>query len=415
LHKLNETTAAMKLFNILVLGLIYGASAKIFASDWYLARKGLPTASVGGTTTSKILMTYESGKGDFEVSVFATDCVTSATAVTATQTSTYIKDFKIFELAVALNIDQTKISTSNVWTTDGSTKGTIALCVRVDLLDKPKGTSYNFNEQKLMVTVDLTQGFTIAAVAVDRTATGEDTIAAQTDYGLTVCQCNENSECSTSTIVQGVAAFICIKTTPGSGVLISSIQKLQYSQAGVIKIPAITNGEPNGFSDVINSNTTARIQSILPSIVFAPANVKVPLVGEGVAVVRFGSGRARSLRFSVGNSAGQIGGRASRLMQEQQTGEAQTGFSVTMALASNTNESQELANTEISTGALIGAIVGAISGVAIIVALLLAVCRRKKEDDKHEQANAGCAETTASDQLSASSRQQDGLSWVNPV
>ncbi|KAI2492550.1 hypothetical protein MHU86_22001 [Fragilaria crotonensis] len=228
-HNIPETTAAMKLFNILVLGLIYGASAQ--SADWYLAPTGTPTASVGGTNTSVIDLTYETANHSPAVRVYKDDCTTTATAVTAQlKTPTSIQGSTHLSLPVALNIDQTQVSSSNIWTTNGSTQGMIQLCVRVDLLDST-GTSYNFKEQKLYVTVDLTQGFTIAAVDVDRTAAGVDNTNANTEFGLNVCQCNASSICTTSTLVQGDAAFVCITTTAGSGVQIASIQQLNYTQA----------------------------------------------------------------------------------------------------------------------------------------------------------------------------------------
>ncbi|KAI2493938.1 hypothetical protein MHU86_20580 [Fragilaria crotonensis] len=324
------------------------------------------------------------------VRVFKADCTTTATAVTALlQTPIAIQGSTHLTLPVGLDINQTAVSSSNIWRSVDSTTGMIELCVRVDLLDGT-GTSYNFKEQKLYVTVDLTQGFTIAAVDVDRNAAGVDNTNANTEYGLNVCQCNASSICTTSTLVQGDAAFVCITTTAGSGVQIASIQQLNYTQAGVIDIPAIANGVGNGLTDVVNQGTSARIQSQLPSVLFDPANIGIPLVGNGVVVVRFGTGRARNLRFTIGNSAGQnadAGSAASRLMQEQGT-ESQTGFSVRMALAASPSESQQPAQSQLSTGVLIGGIVGAIAGVAIIAALVLAARRRKKDDDDDEQEQA---------------------------
>ncbi|KAI2492555.1 hypothetical protein MHU86_22006 [Fragilaria crotonensis] len=366
--------AAMKLFNFLVFGLIYGASA--LSSDWYLASTGTPTVNVGGTSTSEIQLTYEMANHDPAVRVFKADCTTAATAVTAMlQTPVAIQGSTHLTLPVALDIDQTQVSTSNIWRTVDSTTAMIELCVRVDLLDGT-GTSYNFNEKQLYVTVDLTQGFTIAAVDVNRDAAGVDNTNANTDYGLTVCQCNQTSICSNNPIAQGDAAFLCIKTTAGSGVEVSSIQQLNYTQAGVIEIPAIDNGTGNGLTDVVHQGTIARVQSQLPSILFDPANVNIPLVGNGVVVVNFGTGRARNLRFAFGHSNGRTGGRASRFMQ-QQGNEAQTGFSVSMALVPRTNESQEPPNTDANTGPNTGVIIGgtlaAIAAVALIIAALVLV------------------------------------------
>ena len=392
----------MKLFTTLVFGLVYAASAQPSASTWYLESTGTPTATVGGTNTPEIQLNYEISSRARTVQVFASDCATATTAVTASlQAPTAIQNSVHLALVANLDVDPTQVASSNLWTNVNSTTGRIELCVRVDLRDGT-GTSYNFKETKLYVTIDLSQGFTIAAIDVDRTAAGTVNTNAQTNYGLTVCQCNELSVCGIATLVQGDAASICITTTAGSGVEISSVQQLTYAQAGVVSIPAIANGVKNELTDVNNQGTAARIQSQLPSVLFDPANIDIPLVGSGVVVVRFGSGRVRNLRFVIGDSVGHIedSAVASRMMQEQ-TKETQTTFSVSMALAPI--KAEEPPKAEANTGALIGAIVGAIAGVAMIVALVLAA-RRKKEDDKEEGAMAGsivCAEYDKKDEAKA--------------
>lgn len=375
----------MKLFNIVVIVLTYAASASAAASDWYLAATGTPTANVGGTNTSEIHLTYEISNHFPAVRVFKADCTTPATAVTALlQTPIAIQGSTHLAFDINLDLDETRVSTSNIWTTVDSTTAMIEVCVRVDLLDST-GTSYNFNERKLYVTIDLTQGFTVSGVDVNRAAASVDSTIAQTDYGLTVCQCNQSSVCSNKPLSQGDAAFLCIKTTAGSGVTVSTIQQLTYNQTGVVEIPAIANGLGNGLTDVVNQGTIARIQSQLPSVLFDPANVGIPLVGSGTVVVRFGSGRIRNLRFTIGNSVDQIGGSASRVMQEQGT-ESQTGFSVRMALAPR--QSEEPPKATLTTVLMIGGIAGAVAGVAIVAALVL-VSRRKKEDDNEEDTKAG--------------------------
>jgi hypothetical protein len=374
----------MKLFNTLVIGFTYAASTSDADFNWYLEPTGIPTANIGATTTPKIQLTYEISNHAPAVRVFAIDCTTTATAVVALlQTPLAIRGSTHLAFAVILDVDPSEFANSNILTNVDSTTAKIELCVRVDLLDST-GTSYNFNERKIFVTIDLTQGFAVAAVDTTRAAAGEDNARAQTDYGLTVCQCNQTSICSTEPLAQGDAAFLCIKATDGSGVTVSSVQQLTFNQTGVIEIPAVDNGVGNGLTDVVIEGTMARIQSQLPSILFDPANVGIPLVGSGTVVVRVGSGRARNLRFDIGNSVGHIGGSASRMMQEQ-TSEAKTGFSVSMALAPLKSEDTPKANVNIV--ALIGGIVGGIAGVAIIVALVLAA-RRKNEDEKDEETKA---------------------------
>jgi hypothetical protein len=376
----------MKLFNILVFGLIYAPSVQSAASDWYVASTGTPTASVG-TTGSSIQLTYDIVDRARTVSVFALDCITPVDPLPTLSESTgavsVVTNRRTLTLDIAL--DQDVITTSNIWTAsaDGTT-GSIKLCVRVDVLDGVGGTSYNFNEQKLTVGIDLTKGFAVNTIDVNRDVADVNANAA-TEYGITTCQCDENSVCSTATLTQGSAAAICIVTTPNSGVLISSVKDLKYALGSSYGFDAITGGTNTATTDVVNQDTSARIATQIPSSAFDTSLIGFPLVGTGTIVVTFGSGRARNLRFAIGNSASHVGGSASRMMQAQKN-ETQTAFSVSMALASP--EPEEPPKAEANTGVLIGGIVGAIAGVAIIVALVLAA-RRKKGDDKKEEATAG--------------------------
>jgi len=125
--------------------------------------------------------------------------------------------------------------------------------------------------------------------------------------------------------------------------------------------------------------TTKVVQTQLPSDLFTPSNVDLPLFGSGIVVISFGSGPARNLRFTIdNNSVDHVGSSASRKMQDQ-TNQTQTGFSFSIDLAPR--EMEEAPQADANTGVFIGVIIGAISGVAIIVAVVLAA-RRKKDYDK---------------------------------
>lgn len=372
----------MKLFNILVFGLIGAASAQTETSKWYLVATGTPTASVGGTntqTTPEIQLTYEiSDQGpDLEVSLYNVDCVTPgpSTIVTPTYVTSPIQGTSRVQVTVSLDIDPTQLAGSSIYSTVG-TVGKIELCVRFDVLDGID--SYNFNERKLFIDVDLSQDFAISTVS-DRAAAGVTNANAATDFGLDVCQCNENSVCSTATITQGQAAFICIKQTANSGVTIANIDSLTYTKDAETILAIVSNNpdEMTTVQPITGGAGGERIQTQLPSALFETAGA---LSAEGTIVVSYGSVRSRQLRFSVGNAVGHTGGSASRLMQEQRN-ETQADFSVSMMLAPPPPQSEEPPKSETNPGVLIGGIVGGIAGVAIIVALVLAIRRKKEQDD----------------------------------
>jgi len=295
---------------------------------------------------------------------------------------------------VQLHFVQQYMSQSSLWTNVNSTTGRIDVCVRTTLLlaNDPTNTVYNFDEQKVSVTIDLAQGFEVAAIDVDRGSAAENNADADTNYGLTFCQCNTQSTCASDTnimkINQGDPVFICIQTTANSGIEIDSVKALTYVQEGAASLAAInSDGTVNGLTKVTNAGTNARVQTQLPATFFVAANQNVNVVATGTVVLRFGSGQIpnRNLRFTIGNSVDHMhGSSSSSRMMQAQTNETETGFSVSMALAPL--ESEDAPTADSNTGVIIGVIVGGIAGVAvIIVALVLAARRRgKKEDDYNE-------------------------------
>ncbi len=61
------------------------------------------------------------------------------------------------------------------------------MCVRTSLLlsNDASNTVYNFNEQKVRVTINLANGFEVDGIDVNREAADENTPNAGTEYGLT--------------------------------------------------------------------------------------------------------------------------------------------------------------------------------------------------------------------------------------
>ena len=70
--------------------------------------------------------------------------------------------FVFASLSIALKVDQATVASSNIWRAPENNKRMTELCVRVDLLDRWDGTSYNFYEQRLYVTIHLTASFTVS-------------------------------------------------------------------------------------------------------------------------------------------------------------------------------------------------------------------------------------------------------------
>jgi len=362
-------------------------------SNWYLERHGgVQWSAFDALGQLNISMVYNVSKtASYTVNLKKSNCidpVDSTVAWPVNQLYPYGAPSQYNGLRVDALIDEAKVANSPIWTAFAiNNTARIDLCARVDLTDTASGTSYNFHEQKLSVTIDLTQGFTVTGVGVGREAATEVATTSSVNAGLSVCKCGETAVCSDTTpLVQGDALFICISSTV-AGVRVASVQNLTLVQAStpVYNSSVIAGGlSTNTVTSLGFVGTTAVVQTQLPSGLFTPSNVGVPLTGSGRVLISIGDGRVRSLRFAIDNSVDDLGSSVSRKMQDQ-TNETQTGFSFTINLAPR--EMEEAPQAADNTALFIGVIIGAIAGVAIIVAVVLAT-RRKKEYDKAVETNA---------------------------
>ena len=86
------------------------------------------------TATNEITIDYRIGKGRaYQVNLFAKDCVGSITGMTITTTTNRTAGVTSDHdgLKVMIDLDKSKITSSNIWTVDEST---LEFCVRLQLL-----------------------------------------------------------------------------------------------------------------------------------------------------------------------------------------------------------------------------------------------------------------------------------------
>ncbi len=133
------------------------------------------------------------------------------------------------------------------------------MCIRVDLtLDS--GTSVTFHEQKLYVTVGLTQGFEVQDISLERTAATNETGTATFDYEVTACHCNTTFECDDSIVLtQGSDILLCVETT-APNVKINDIRSLTMSQGGQDVTTPIVDGNEDPLTETTIDGKKAVIQ-----------------------------------------------------------------------------------------------------------------------------------------------------------
>jgi len=252
-------------------------------------------------TGSELELHYNISIRSHRITAYQDDCTTeipdSVTSVISS--STNVTDTHA-DLEVLLDIQQETVTNSPIWTSLGIGQGQIAVCIRVDLVlgELDTGTSVTFHEQKLYVDIDLTQGFQVTDITLDRTAATNETGTAQFDYEVSACHCDPSSfDCyepndPNSVLTQGSDILLCVETT-APNVRINDIRSLTMTGDDV------TNPIVNGNGDALTQTTVvgkkARIRYQVISSFFQNEN-PTPIVASGIVLLEFFSEGSRMLR-----------------------------------------------------------------------------------------------------------------------
>jgi hypothetical protein len=285
-------------------------------------------------------------------------------------------------LDVTLDVKQDTVVGSPIWTNGTKTgEGFIKFCVRVDLvLDDANQTSANFHEQKLLLTIGLSQGFSVMSdIDLLRDDADEEIEDVQVIFDLFSCHCNASAYCVDETLYQGDDVYICVSADPDSDVEIDSVDDLDFTQ-GSLSIMAINDGSEDDLTEVLYTGKTALIRSQMRSLFFLEPNPD-PVSVTGQVSFIFGDVR-RTLRIE---SLLRGSEHAPRKMQEPEDVES-AGFKTTLQLldAPAPTSPENEGTGGIGTFPLIASIFGAFAGVAIIA---FAFVLRKKKDDDEEPAD----------------------------
>ncbi len=304
----------------------------------------------------------------YDVTCTGTPVSSSVVNVTATPTVTTSGNSN---LNVGLHLYKSKLVGSSIWVNSTNvTFGFIELCIRVDLVVDPNNvtaTSINFNEQKLFLTVNLLNGFTVILNNLSRNATSLANTTANAQYTVNVCRCNQQGSCvsdSVSALVQGSDVFLCVYSG-SANVQVVGIAGLTLTQ-GFVSIASIVASNPDAVTDVSQSliAPSGSTPSIPGSIIhskmrseFFVAPTPAPVVVNGFAILPF----QRRLHVVP----------LPRTLQQSTTGDFNVTLSLTMANAATpTSEGGD------STTVIIIAVVA--SAVAVLaVAAIFYACKRR--------------------------------------
>lgn len=351
--------------------------------DWDLPQPfNVSVTFTGDSGGEEIKLSYNISRRTAIISIYEKDCQTLVgDDVVAVSQQTKNTSPKHGQLDVTLDVNQLNVVSSTIWSNGTSTgEGFIDLCVRVDLvLDDTNQTSVNFHEQKLMLTIELSQGFQVADIVLDREDADTEQQNAQVNFELTSCQCNATADCLVNeTLYQGDDVYICVFADPGSDIEIAAVEEFDFVQ-GDLRILAIDNSTEDLLTAVLSVGKTVIIRSQMRSDFFVQATLG-PVLAEGKVSLIFGGAVARSLRLdSILSSSGQ-GSRMTQVAQpENHPFQSILSLADSTTISVSNGESTEGSNR--SAAPLIGGIIG---GACAFGALLVAFALRKKRGDDEE-------------------------------
>ena len=255
------------------------------------------------TATNEITVDYRIGKGrEYQVNLFAKDCVGSITGMTTTTTTNRTDGVTAAHdgLKVMIDLDKSKITSSNIWTVGGST---LEICIRVQLLSEGEVVKEEYDDvcfpmyypvsmpfsnlsslfplsskRDFDVEFEFTSLFEVTDVAVQgaslTSGNGEATIATY----IKACKCdNLNSyECNTDPLSPDSILYVCIKSIDPIVQIayIYDLRLYQFEANGNVKehfaVVEFSSVQDEDISSMTIKNVTAHgIATIVPSRFFS--------------------------------------------------------------------------------------------------------------------------------------------------
>jgi hypothetical protein len=180
-----------------------------------------------------------------DVKLYQNDCVTAADASLA-----FVNTTNGDELDVDLDIIQETISKSVHYQDLNGTAAIIGFCLRVDYnyVDGDGNTEIiNFHETNVTINVDLTANFTLAGIALGRTMSDGDAVAADLDYGVEAYICREDGSevMEPGPLGRGQAWEFCVRKDQNdtTDVFVADVLSMTISQPG---------GQASGTASIVN-------------------------------------------------------------------------------------------------------------------------------------------------------------------
>jgi hypothetical protein len=292
--------------------------------EWDIVRKaGYPKFSFTNATEDEVTFKYSVSGTEtptygtikyFQAAVYTEDCNTTANlpAILLEESLTDTDEYTI-----ELDILQEFISDSDYYQEIDPTNATINFCLRLDYIYDPGGGAdpsiINFHETNVTLAVDLTAGFNLTEIAVDRDNAEEASAAISLEYPVKAYFCDDASvQLPAPTLSQGAVMQFCVEISENvttTGVYVTDVLSVDLDQSSVGEFNSqhadiITGTVADWLTRKICTDGICNIKTQLTSKWFIATDPASMDIG-GTALLAFGSAeRRRYLRVAfsgIGN------------------------------------------------------------------------------------------------------------------
>jgi hypothetical protein len=257
------------------------------------SREGFPVIAFDDSTeNNEVQFMYDytgiiTGSKNITVMLYQADCVTPADDSLVL----YANYSTLGEISVDLDIIQETIATSVVYNelSDG-TAATIEFCLRADY--KFESDSLNFHETVVSISVDLTAGFTLEAITVERSGSDDASSTLDCDVEIYYCYQNHTEVIPAPSFRQGSALEVCIRVVEeDKSCCIKDIAEMDVDQDQDgdgdwdAHTDPITTTIADPLSSKLCSDDVCFVKTQLPSKFFSVRNPK-NLTLSGIALLK---------------------------------------------------------------------------------------------------------------------------------
>ena len=272
-------------------GVIQDNNMNIGTFDWDIERVGdVEIVFSEEADASEIKLHYNISLRETKIEALEADCSTPIPPNVTTLTSSIIPTSSSYG-------NFTVTDYPGVLTDVATGEGLISIYIRVDLtLGDAANTSVSFHEQKLFVSVGLLQGFEVTGSDLTRLNATEEAGAADFDFNVTACHCDDVGSCINTVLTQGSNVRLCVRTN-APNVEFVDIRELTMAQ-GAFNTTPIVAGVKDSLTEVTINGKEASIQYQIISAFFSDPN-PLDIEASGAALLAFTDDNGRRLLRSA--------------------------------------------------------------------------------------------------------------------